>query len=199
MKLGDMKICNKGITLFAITFTALLLLVIAIAPHNLLAQVKPTTTNFLPYQNSTYGIKIQYPSDWQKQENGTKQDTQTDIVTFYAPASNTNANLDFSINDISDEKGISLAQYANNSLTDLKQSLTNFKLIESNGNNHMSGLPAYRIVYTSNDAHNVTKTLETGAIKGNKVYVLAYEAGISEYNKFLPIIQKMIDSFQITK
>ena len=140
---------NKGITLFAITFTALLLLAIAIAPHhNLLAQVKPTTTNFLTYSNSTYGIKIQYPSDWQKQENGTKQDTQTDIVTFYAP-SNSNANLDLSTDDISDEKGISLAQYASNSLTDLKQSLTNFKMSKSN-NNHISGLPAYRIVYTSN-------------------------------------------------
>jgi eukaryotic-like serine/threonine-protein kinase len=193
-----MKICNEGITLFAITFTALLL-AISTVPHNLLAEVKPTTINFLPYQNSTYGIKIQYPSDWQKQENGTKQDTQTDIVTFYAPASNSNANLDLSTDDISDEKGISLAQYANNSLTDLKQSLTNFKLIESSNNDHISGLPAYRIVYTSNDGNNVTKTLETGTIKGDKVYILTYEAGISEYTTFLPIVQKMIDSFQITK
>lgn len=200
-ELGNMKICNKGITLFAITFIALLLLAIVVAPHrNLLAQVKPTTTNFLPYQNSTYGIKIQYPPDWQKQENGTKQDTQTDVVTFYAPASNSNANLDLSIDDISDKKGISLAQYANNSLTDLKQSLTNFKLIESSSNNnHISGLPAYRIVYTSNDGNNVTKTLETGIIKGDKVYILTYETGISEYTTFLPVTQKMIDSFQITK
>lgn len=91
---------NEGITLFAIMFTAFLLLEIAIEPHhNLLAQVKPTTTNFITNQNSTYGIKIQSPSDWQKQENGTKQDTQTDIVTFYAP-SNSNANLDLSIDDI---------------------------------------------------------------------------------------------------
>ena len=190
---------NKGTILFATTFTALLLLAIAIAPHNLLAQVKTTITNFISYQNSTYGIKIQYPSHWQKQENGTKQDTQTDIVTFYAPASNTNANLDLSIDDISDETGISLAQYANNSLTDLKQSLTNFKLIESSGNNHISGLPAYRIVYTSNNGNNVTKTLETGTINGNKVYILTYETGISEYTTFLPNVQKMIDSFQITK
>ncbi len=194
-----MKICDKGITLFAITLPALLLLAIAITPHNLLAQVKTTTTNFLPHQNSTYGIKIQYPSDWQKQENGTKQDTQTDIVAFYAPASNTNANLDLSIDDISDETGISLTQYANNSLTDLKQSLTNFKLIESSNNNHISGLSAYRIVYTSNDGDNITKTLETGTIKGDKVYILTYETGVSEYAKFLPIVQKMIDSFQITK
>jgi eukaryotic-like serine/threonine-protein kinase len=190
---------NKGITLFAITITALLLLAISTVPHSLLAQVKTVTSNFLPYQNSTYGIKIQYPLNWQKQENGTKQDTQTDIVTFYPPAGNSNASLDLSIDDISDQKGISLAQYANNSLTDLKQSLTSFKLIESNGNNHIAGLPAYRIVYTYNDGNNVTKTLETGTIKGDKAYIITYETGMSEYTTFLPIVQKMIDSFQITK
>lgn len=71
----------------------------------------------------------------------------------------------------------------------MKQSLTNFKLIESNNNNHIAGLPAW-IVYTSNDDNNVTKTLETGTIKDNKAYILTYEAGISEYNTFLPIVQR---------
>jgi serine/threonine-protein kinase len=181
-------------TLFAIPLTVLLLIVITLVHPNLLAQVK-TTTNFLPYQNSTFGIRIQYPSDWEKQENGTKQDTQTDVVTFNSPS---DADFNIAIDDISDQKGTSLAQYANNSIEDLKQSSTNFKLIESSNSNHISGLPAYRIVYTSNDDNNVTKTLETGIIKGDKAYLLTYETGISEYARFLPIIQKMIDSFQIS-
>lgn len=41
--------------------------------------------------------------------------------------------------------------------------------------------------------------MEIGAIKSNKVYVLTYEAGINGYNDYVPIIQKMIDSFGITK
>jgi hypothetical protein len=42
-------------------------------------------------------------------------------------------------------------------------------------------------------------SLEIGAIKGDKAYILTYEAGMNEYDKYLPIIQEMINSFQITK
>ena len=54
-------------------------------------QTTTPTTNFLPHVNSTYGIKLQYPSSWGKEENGTRQDTETDVVTFYPPAINSNA------------------------------------------------------------------------------------------------------------
>jgi hypothetical protein len=112
---------------------------------------KTTNSNaFLIYENnSTLGVKIQYPSNWEKQENGTKQDTQTDVVTFHSPIVNSNANLDITIDDISDQKGMTIIQYANQNLADLKQSLTDFKLIESNTNSVViAGLPAYKTVYT---------------------------------------------------
>jgi len=40
--------------------------------------------------------------------------------------------------------------------------------------------------------------MEIGAIKGDKVYIFTYEAGPNEYDKYLPIIQQLIKSFQIT-
>ena len=170
----------------------------AIMPHTLLAQTTPA--NLLTYQNSTFGIKLQYPSNWEKQENGTRQDTQTDIVTFLSPVINSRANLDVSIDDISGEKGISLTQYANQNIADLNQSLPDAKLIASNTNNVViAGLPAYRMVYTSADGNTILKTMEIGAMKGDKVYILTYEAAMQEYAKYLSVIQRMIDSFQITK
>jgi len=174
------------------------LITTAIMPHTLLAQTTPA--NLLTYQNSTFGIKIQYPSNWEKQENGTRQDTQTDIVTFLSPVINSRANLDVSIDDISGEKGISLTQYANQNIADLNQSLPDAKLIASNTNNvAIVGLPAYRMVYTSADGNTILKTMEIGAMKGDKVYILTYEAAMQEYAKYLSVIQRMIDSFQITK
>jgi hypothetical protein len=174
------------------------LITTAIMPHTLLAQTTPA--NLLTYQNSTFGIKIQYPSNWEKQENGTRQDTQTDIVTFLSPVINSRANLDVSIDDISGEKGISLTQYANQNIADLNQSLPDAKLIASNTNNVViAGLPAYRMVYTSADGSTILKTMEIGAMKGDKVYILTYEAAMQEYAKYLPLIQRMIYSFQITK
>jgi len=176
-------------------------LLVATTDHMVLGQqTSSTTTNFLTYENSTYGIKIQYPSNWNEEQNGTKQDTETDIVTFNPPASNSNASLDITIDDISDEKGISLAQYAGDSLIDLKQSLKNFKLVGSTTTgNVLSGLPAYKSVYTSVDGNTMLKDMETGVIKDDKAYILTYEAGTNEYDKYLPIIQQLINSFQITK
>jgi len=162
-------------------------------------QTTKSTTNFLPYVNSTYGIKLQYPSSWDKEENGTRQDTETNVVTFYPPATNSNASLDISIDDISDEKGIALAQYASGGISDLKQSLKNFKLVGLTTNNVLSGLPAYKSIYTYADQNTIFKDMEIGAIKGDKAYILTYEAGMNEYEKYLPIIQELINSFQITK
>jgi serine/threonine-protein kinase len=162
-----------------------------------LAQLTPTS---LPtYSNSTYGIKFQYPPNWDKVQNGTKLDTETDIVTFYPPASTSNASLDVSTDNISDERGVSVAQYSSEGLSDLKQSLKNFKLIESTTNNVLATLPAYKLVYTYLDGNTILKDMEIGAIKGDKAYIITYEGGAGEYDKYLPSVQKMIDSFQITK
>jgi len=162
-------------------------------------QTTKPTTNFLPYVNSTYGIKLQYPSSWDKEENGTRQDTETDVVTFYPPAVNSNASLDISIDDISDEKGIALAQYTSSGVSDLKQSLKNFKLVGLSTNSVLAGLPAYKSIYTYADQNAIFKDMEIGAIKGDKAYILTYEVGVNEYDKYLPIIQELINSFQITK
>lgn len=172
---------------------------IAITPHTLLAQSAPA--NLLTYQNSTAGIKLQYPSNWVKQENGTRQDTQTDLVTFTPPTINSNASLDITVDDITDSLGTTLAQYGSDEIGSLKQQFANndFKLIDSKSSIILAGLPAYRIVYTSVDQNTTTKDMEIGAINGGKVYLLTYEAGPNEYDKYLPIALKMIDSFKLIK
>lgn len=170
-----------------------------IVTSKLIAIAQPGPLNLLTYANSTYGIKFQYPSNWDKVQNGTKQDTETDIVTLYPPASNSNASIDVSIDDISDEKGMSVAQYSSDGLSDLKQSLKDFKVIESTTKNVLATLPAYKLVYTSQDGNTVLKDMEIGAIKGDKAYIITYEAGVGEYDKYIQMVQKMIDSFQVTK
>ena len=46
---------------------------------------------FLPYENSTYGIKIQYPSDWTKQQS--QNQSSNLIVGFNSPPGSTTAYL----------------------------------------------------------------------------------------------------------
>jgi serine/threonine-protein kinase len=49
------------------------------------------------------------------------------------------------------------------------------------------------------DGKTTFKDMEIGVIKGDKVYILTYEGGIDEFDKYLPTVQQMINSFQITK
>ena len=162
-------------------------------------QTTKSTTNFLPVCKFHIRNKTTISFQWDKEENGTRQDTETDVVTFSPPAINSNASLDITIDSISDEKGIALAQYASSGVSDLKQSLKNFKSVGLTTNSVLAGLPAYKSIYTYVDQNTIFKDMEIGAIKGDKVYILTYEAGMNEYDKYLPITQELINSFQVTK
>ena len=153
-----------------------------------------TTTNLLTYENSTNDIKMLYPSTWDKQVNV----TSPDVVTFYPHAINSNARLTVTVDDISDEKGIPLAQYASDSNDAIKHQTKDFKLVGSTTNNTLAGLPAYKSIYTYADNNTKVQGMEIGAIKGDKVYIFTYEAGPNEYDKYMPMVQQLIKSFQIT-
>ena len=66
-------------------------------------------------------------------------------------------------------------------------------------NNVLSELPAYKSIYTYVGENTNFKDMEIRAIKGDKAYILTYEAGMNQYDKYLPIIQELINSFQLTK
>jgi eukaryotic-like serine/threonine-protein kinase len=153
-----------------------------------------TKVNLLTYENSTNDIKLQYPSSWDKDLNV----SSPDVVTFYPSAVNSNASLTVTVDDISDEKGIPLAQYASDSNDAIKHESKDFKLLGSTTNNTLAGLQAYKSIYSYAGENNTkVQGMEIGAIKGDKVYIFTYEAGPNEYDKYLPIVQQLIKSFQI--
>jgi hypothetical protein len=66
----------------------------------------------------------------------------------------------------------------------------------------LGGLPAYNSTYAS-----FTPTFSSiypdismhiGAIEGDKLFILIYKAIPHEYDKYMPIVQQMIDTFQIS-
>ena len=138
---------------------------------------------------------MQYPSGWNKDLNV----SSPDVVTFYPSAVNSNASLTVTVDNISDEKGIPLAQYASDSNDAIKHRTQDFRLVESSTNNTLAGLPAYRSIYTYAAQNNSTvQGMEIGAIKGDNAYIFTYEAGPNEYYTYLPMIKNMIYSIQLT-
>jgi eukaryotic-like serine/threonine-protein kinase len=154
----------------------------------------------LTYENSTYGIRMQYPSNWHKENVNNayvNNGMLVDIVKFSSSSKNpSNEGLDIKVDNISDIQPITLAKYANNSIQDLRR---DFKIIELDRNGSISDNPAYKLVYSGvNEGVNLQAMLIL-TIKGDRAYIISYNAEPTKFSYYLPTVQRMINSFQITK
>ena len=202
----------------ALPFLLLILSIpITVSISNILPQqqakaqnVSTTTTNSttstqepknasLTYTNSTYGIKIQYPSDWTyKGSNSSK------IIVGFIPKKslfgNTPVGLTIGVLKLPlillSVHNVPLSAFAPSIINGIRQSTPGFQLVESNATTigPAGVIPAYKIVYTTG-GH---KIMEIITIKGDKAYLITYVIRqTAQYSSYLPIAQKMIDSFQI--
>jgi eukaryotic-like serine/threonine-protein kinase len=151
---------------------------------------------FLTYQDSTSGIKIDYPAGW------THELHAGSIVTFLASLesdSNTYpAGLGIKIQHLK-SKNISLNNITKIQIKNLTQNHPDFKLIEST-ESKIGGNSAHKIVFTATDyKKNERQAMQIWTLKGDKAYLITYKAEPGKYAKYLPIIQKMLDSFQFTR
>ena len=152
---------------------------------------KTTPSDFLVYENSEYGVKIGYPPDWKQTE------TDDVIVAFLAPKTSDSdtfqKNLGLTMNDLSDQY-LTLQEYNDISINGLKQTFPDIKIIES-GSTALSNIPAHNVVFTSSNA----KFMQVWTIKNEISYVWTYSAQENSYSDYLSTIQKMLDSFEITR
>jgi hypothetical protein len=74
-----------------------------------------------------------------------------------------------------------------------------FQLLSSTiGNFTLAGMPAYsfEIAYTDLE-FGPQNLLEVGRLLDNRVYYIQYFADPPIYHKYLPVVERMIESFQI--
>jgi hypothetical protein len=147
----------------------------------------------LPYENSTFGIKVHYPSNWIKQESQNR--SSNDIVKFNSPVGAGPASLDI-IGGKPVPQNISLEQYNNASINALSRSFPGFNITESNATT-LAGIPAHKIVYTAiiPTSGLELKFMQIFTIKDGKDYVITSAALTTDFSTYLPTFQKMIDSF----
>jgi hypothetical protein len=156
---------------------------------------KNLTEHFLTYQNSTYGIKIQYPIDWLEQlpENASSpiirslQSPAGNILSIWRPIFSPNMTLvEYTNLIILIQANVQKKHYVNSTVTSV------------------AGNPAYQSEFTSdiilNDGRTIgIKEMYITTKKGNEVYEMRYTATQEKFAVDLPVVQKMIGSFVITK
>jgi len=171
--------------------------------------------NFLTYENSNHRIKMQYPSLWEIEEIDRNQnDSIIHVVQFYSPKENFleiyPESLEISINSLlssDDNKNSTLDKYVDEVVKNYSRTLPEFQLVKLNKNNRLADSnSAYELIYTAKivDVFNRIsgfdyKAIEMGTIIGHNVFKINYYAPQNEFPDLLPIIKKMIDSFEIDK
>jgi serine/threonine-protein kinase len=147
---------------------------------------------FLSYQDTSVGIKIDYPSGWIHELHA------DGLVTFLAnleSESNTYpAGLGILVKDL--KKNIRLDEITKVQIKNLTQTHSDFKLVESTDVT-LGGNIAHRIVFTATDSmKHERKAMQIWSLHGRTIYLITYKAEPGKYSEYLPTIQKMIDSFQ---
>ena len=160
-----------------------------------------TANNFLVYSNANHGIKIDYPANWKLDEHP-YTDKFIALLTSTLKNSSDVAPATFTASVETLKKNISLDNYTNANLAKAKQSLPHFQLIDSNAT-ILAGIPAHKIVYTfvsPDPAIQIPfKSMNIWTIKQGKAYNISYTQTRSQYNKYLGVIEHMINSFSIIK
>jgi len=169
-----------GVVLLASVFTAGCTFNVG----NTTPSASPTNT-----YDSSKGFTIKYPSDWgkpQEQQNG-------NVVLFLTPTNTAAENLNVQVANLSTNDTLATVT---KDIKSAAQSNDNFTQIEAT-NTTLSGLPAYKIVYTATVNGDQLKALQTWTVKDGKVYVITYKAAPTNYDAYASSAQQMIDSFHI--
>jgi hypothetical protein len=167
-------------------------------PKSAIAQ-SSSSSSLLSYENPTYGITIQYPSNWMASTN--QLPTYNSIIGFYSPLESLSDVLpvEFALSITTYTNNISLDEYTKITRTALEQQ--GMEISESSATT-LAGNPAHKITFSPGDqiAQNSPvefKFMQIFTIIGNKVYSLSYNAEASKFSTHLNTIQQMLDSVKI--
>lgn len=196
--------------LFSLTSAVLLTL-----PNLALSQTI-TNSPFFTYENPELGIKIDYPVSWQRAEGSnpvgsaffvrfsspyesnfdTLQET-LEIHVVFLPFQDVYT-LEYFIFEPPDESD---PRYCGGFLACAQLEKTNFNVIELSPT-QVANNPAYKVVYTEtvmiDGVPHEYMDMYVVVLKGDRVYSIEYYAEPTTYFNYLPTIESMLNSFQIT-
>lgn len=155
------------------------------------------TTKVQNYSNPSFGIKMQYPSNWSKLDLS-RNSSSVLIVAFKTAAGVNQGSLTLLGGNVS-SGNVTLTSLFNADISHLNQTSKIPQLISSTPAT-FAGYPAHKIVYTTILPQRVEfEVMKLISLAGNKAYFIIYAAPLTNYTTYLPTIQTMINSIEINK
>jgi len=149
---------------------------------------------FLTFESKENGVVIQYPNDWE-----VATEIRGVIVAFFSPLENEDDQFSESLTVGSQVvlDNVTLDISVNNTINYFKQ-FSDFNLIDSQPTT-LAQNPAWKIVYQLSSQERDVKTIKVFTIKDHVGYSITFGAESENFAKYLPIVEKMIQSFMITE
>lgn len=171
-----------------------ILLILLVLMH-MTTMVFANPGDFIIYENKSYNIAFQYPSDWKFVEGFMET-----VVAFLSPPENANDTFSENVNLIIDElaqaPGVTLDEYFEVSRAQLATSITDYSLV-STGDSTISGMPAKTLVFTGSQDGFTLKWYQVYIIANNKAYVVTFTAENVKYQQYEPLGKTIIHSLVI--
>jgi len=152
-------------------------------------------SEFLTYDDIITGFSIKYPPDWERAQHLDKS------VTFLAPReSNSDTNpAGLGIMVIEVESNKTLASITQSQLNTLKNLYPDIQILESMETIFL-GHPSHMIIFTATDnTQSMRKAMQIWFKEDNKAFLMTYKSDNQRYSKYLPIIDRMLNSFYTYK
>ncbi|HZA47454.1 MAG TPA: PsbP-related protein [Nitrososphaera sp.] len=151
----------------------------------------------LVYESPAYGIRTQYPDGWEILIQSTSPSSIS--LRFNSPPENDTdtyrENVILEINTISNNTALS--NFTGAALASYLESFSDFELIELTSTNLANNtIPAYKLV--GSRTQEGLDFMQIVAMKEDNVYTILYSSETTRYSTYLPIIEKMINSFEVT-
>jgi hypothetical protein len=152
-------------------------------------------SEFLTYDDIITGFSIKYPPEWERAQHIDKS------VTFLAPReSNSDTNpAGLGIMVIEVESNNTLASITQNQLNTLKNLYPDIQILESMETIFL-GHPSHMIIFAATDnTQSMRKAMQIWFKEDNKAFLMTYKSDNQRYSKYLPTIDKMLNSFYTYK
>jgi hypothetical protein len=164
-------------------------------------------SNFTKYTNPRYGFSLLYPSSWINEEVPPGANL-TFLISFSPPPQEFGESVFvyMAIRNLTNDNA-SLRQFAEQEISFLGRppaapSFTEDTgvrtILQSEPTTIAVNTQAYKVVYSEKVSGLLSKIMEVYAVNKDKGYIMSYFADTAIYDKYLPIVQKMIDSLSLS-
>ena len=177
---------------------------------------------FSLYENIIHNVSIQYPSNWNKHDILLNNDHIILQVMFILPIAarfskaEDSETISEKIRDIMYNKSSTvvvlslkklpvhqkstLQAITNDHIQTLRICFDNVNLLESSYDYNMAEIPASKIIYTYTDPlqnQSNKQGMQIISVKSHKEITITYNSQIQDFERFLPTVNKMINTFSI--